>query len=180
MDWELIEKRDGWRAEIMPDPDPFPPDEPGDDVESGVYLTTTDNRYFSRNPKLLRDEDAAAACWSFPLYMYAHSGVALSLGPFSCPWDSGQVGFVRVKREGCGFRDDHARSVAEGYVDAWNRYLSGDVWGYRVLDPDGEETHSCWGYYGDEDARIEARNQLEYEIGRRRREQEKIELCWAW
>lgn len=34
-----------------------------------------------------------------PVYAYVHSGVALSTGPFSCPWDSGQSGFVYETKE---------------------------------------------------------------------------------
>ena len=34
-----------------------------------------------------------------PIYMYDHSGIALSTKPFSCPWDSGQVGFIFVSKE---------------------------------------------------------------------------------
>ena len=34
-----------------------------------------------------------------PLYLYDHSGITISLTPFSCPWDSGQVGFVVVPRK---------------------------------------------------------------------------------
>lgn len=30
------------------------------------------------------------------LYIYDHSGVAYSLNGFSCPWDSGQVGYLQV------------------------------------------------------------------------------------
>lgn len=29
-----------------------------------------------------------------PVYKYDHSGVAFSTRPFSCPWDSGQVGYI--------------------------------------------------------------------------------------
>ena len=29
-----------------------------------------------------------------PLYAYEHGMITVSTGPFSCPWDSGQVGFV--------------------------------------------------------------------------------------
>ena len=29
-----------------------------------------------------------------PLYLYDHSGITISTGPFSCPWDSGQVGYI--------------------------------------------------------------------------------------
>lgn len=29
-----------------------------------------------------------------PLYLYDHGGITMSTGPFSCPWDSGRVGFI--------------------------------------------------------------------------------------
>ena len=29
-----------------------------------------------------------------PLYLYDHSGITMSISPFSCPWDSGQVGWI--------------------------------------------------------------------------------------
>ena len=31
-----------------------------------------------------------------PLYLFDHSGITLSTTPFSCPWDSGQVGVIYV------------------------------------------------------------------------------------
>src|SRR5580692_11428356 len=29
-----------------------------------------------------------------PLYLYDHGGITMSTGPFLCPWDSGQVGYI--------------------------------------------------------------------------------------
>src|SRR4030042_1625044 len=34
-----------------------------------------------------------------PLFLYDHSGITMSTKPFSCPWDSGQVGYIYVTRE---------------------------------------------------------------------------------
>jgi len=34
-----------------------------------------------------------------PLFLYDHSGLRISLGPFGCPWDSGQVGWIYVSYE---------------------------------------------------------------------------------
>ena len=31
------------------------------------------------------------------VYMYEHSGISLSLSPFSCNWDSGSVGFAYIE-----------------------------------------------------------------------------------
>jgi len=33
-----------------------------------------------------------------PRFLYDHSGITMSTGPFSCPWDSGQVGFIYATR----------------------------------------------------------------------------------
>jgi hypothetical protein len=34
-----------------------------------------------------------------PIYMYEHGGIAVSTKPFSCRWDSGQIGFIFVSKE---------------------------------------------------------------------------------
>ena len=33
-----------------------------------------------------------------PVYLYDHSGITLKTSPFSCPWDSGMVGFIEPPR----------------------------------------------------------------------------------
>ena len=33
------------------------------------------------------------------LFMYQHGGVAVSLNPFSCPWDSGCCGYIQTNSE---------------------------------------------------------------------------------
>ena len=99
----------------------------------------------------------------FPLQAYIHGGVALSLGSFPCPWDSGHVGWVLVKesdhRDDFGEHGEARRRRAEALVEAWNQYLSGDVWGYVIADGDGEEVEhgSCWGFYGLDECIAEAK-----------------------
>jgi|TARA_Y100000034_G_scaffold70796_1_gene85367 hypothetical protein len=34
-----------------------------------------------------------------PLFLYDHSGITMSCAPFSCPWDSGQVGVIFMTPE---------------------------------------------------------------------------------
>lgn len=34
-----------------------------------------------------------------PLFLYDHSGITISTGPFSCPWDSGQVGWIYAEKK---------------------------------------------------------------------------------
>lgn len=98
-----------------------------------------------------------------PLYMYDHSGIALSLGreyPFDCQWDSGQLGYILIDREwlkehfGKKYFTQKIRQrllkAAEGNVKLYNDYLSGSVYGYQIEDTDGTEIDegSVWGFYG--------------------------------
>lgn len=96
-----------------------------------------------------------------PLYMYDHSGITISTEPFSCSWDSGQIGYVfitpqRAEELGVAIWDDEPWfdyiKRLEGYlkneVKMYDNYVTGDVYGYRVVDQEGNEEDSCWGYYG--------------------------------
>lgn len=90
--------------------------------------------------------------WYFPVFAYIHSGVMLSLGkgsyPFTCPWDTSFKGFALVKRiKGWSWTEEQAREKAQYPVDNWNDYLSGNVYGYEIVETDD----SCWGFYGDPD-----------------------------
>ena len=98
-----------------------------------------------------------------PLYMYDHSGQTISLSPFSCPWDSGQVGFVIIRREKMlkefgkkilskGLKNK-AIEFAKNEVETYDKFIRGEVFGYRI-DEDGD---SCWGFYSVKDAIEEAK-----------------------
>ena len=103
----------------------------------------------------------------FPLSAYIHSGVRLYLEDYKvCQWDSCQVGLVFVAKEEWKTRKS-AEKTAESYLKTWNDYLSGQVYGFRVLDKDEEEIGSCWGFYGDEgikDAIKEAQGEIDFNI----------------
>jgi len=104
-----------------------------------------------------------------PLYIYDHSGITISLSPFSCRWDSGQVGFVQVPRkkmiEEFGKKiftpalKARALEIAKGEVETLDCYVRGEVFGYVVDDDD-----SCWGYYSVEDALNEAKSIVDWII----------------
>jgi hypothetical protein len=105
--------------------------------------------------QLERDHDVLEI---LPLSMYDHSGITISTTPFSCPWDSGQIGFIladkddvrkafQVKRITARIR----KSVHDGLVGevkAYDQYLQGDVYGFILKDADGEDGESCWGFFG--------------------------------
>ena len=97
-----------------------------------------------------------------PLYLYDHSGLSMNTGGFSCPWDSGQVGFIFVRisdvKKEFGWRvltakrREQVLDYLRNEVEVYDQYLRGDVWGFVVEErtPDGEweESDSCWGFYG--------------------------------
>lgn len=69
-------------------------------------------------------------------------------------FDSGQIGFLLVTREESEIPEPD--KYAEGMVEEWNQYLSGDVWGFTVEDGDGNHIDSCWGFYGFDYCKTEA------------------------
>ena len=100
-----------------------------------------------------------------PLYLLDHSGITISTEPFSCPWDSGQVGWIYMPistaRENWsslpeGELHEAAERCLRAEVEEYDAYLRGDAWGYTIEDEHGDEIESCWGFLGEECARQEA------------------------
>lgn len=90
----------------------------------------------------------------FPIYMYDHSGITISTKPFSCPWDSGLLGYIyvtkeRVEREyGKNFKDLEkvkARLLRE--VEIMDVYLRGDIYVVNFVE-DGENIDTYGEIYG--------------------------------
>lgn len=120
---------------------------------------------------------------SLPLYLYDHSGITMSTTGFSCPWDSGQVGAIYATKETIRKELSRPRKLRRGQknpdllpikrvtkkdmarvlltlkeeVKTYDRYLTGNVYGYTVTDSDGDVIDSCGGFFGDvEDVHKEA------------------------
>ena len=94
-----------------------------------------------------------------PLYLYDHGGITISMGSFADSWDSGQVGWITLRKldayaewPQCDWAsvDAWAHHAMEAEVVEYDQYLTGDVWGAVIEDADGEELESCWGFFGDE------------------------------
>lgn len=104
-----------------------------------------------------------------PVYVYDHSGVCMNTTGFSCPWDSGRIGWIVCTRESLrriGFDSwkritkKRRKAILEWLrreVETYSAYMSGEVYGFQITenaDPDdperGEIVDSCWGYYGDD------------------------------
>lgn len=102
----------------------------------------------------MRDELELEYKWVFPVYMYDHGGTAFSLTKFSCPWDSGRVGFICVSEKDIWENfslgtdwDAKAYEIAEAELRTYGHYANGEIYGVRVFE-DTEEIDSCYGYYG--------------------------------
>jgi hypothetical protein len=93
------------------------------------------------------------------LYLYDHGGITMSCSPFSCPWDSGQVGYIYMtadairKEYGCKRITKAIREkvikLMQSEVKEYDCYLTGECYGYVIEDKEGNELESCWGFLGD-------------------------------
>lgn len=66
-----------------------------------------------------------------PVYMYEHSGIAFSTSPFSCPWDSGQIGFMVVSAE--KIRENfNIKRITKKYIDSTLEILNAELIDYSL------------------------------------------------
>ena len=161
-----------YTLEIVRDPFPANPREEFDHV---FTLHFTNNRYISGDETINPDRPLdPSGLIVFPVFAYIHSGVALSVAPFSCPWDSGQIGYATVSkadflREFFGnsarlltkARRARALEVLKIELEEFQAYIDGDVFGYVIKDADDNEIFSCWGYYGEQYAEEDGQAHLE-------------------
>lgn len=89
-----------------------------------------------------------------PVYMCDHSGLTISTTPFSCIWDSGQIGWVFITRSQSAEWGGDLDKAIEAEVSSYDHYLRGDCYGYEVIES-GEVVDSCWGYLGDQGYALE-------------------------
>ena len=91
-----------------------------------------------------------------PLYLYDHSGITMNTTGFSCPWDSGQVGWIyadkrRIEAEYGKVTPEtveKACQVLEGEVKSYDYFLTGQCYGFQLFRED-VEVDSCWGFLGE-------------------------------
>lgn len=153
-----------YTVKVVQDDDPMNPREEYDNLCTMVCFHRNYNlgdRKHGFTPESIREylsENRKTVFWK-PLYLYDHSGITISTGPFSCPWDSGQIGYIFVERDRFlkefGFKKmtkkakERLEALLEGEVEEYDNYLTGEVYGYRVEDEEGYHVESCWGYNGE-------------------------------
>jgi hypothetical protein len=177
MDTVHTEIHNGYKIEIHYDTDPC---NPRTDWDHETTMVCFHSRYNLGDEQFKTADECRAAVYpkgsfSLPLYLYDHSGITMNTTGFSCPWDSGLVGWIFITQEKAAEvwprREDEThnkwatrcREYLDGAVQEYNNYLTGNVYGYKVFEPlvpnadpddedDWDEIDSCWGFYGDYDS----------------------------
>ena len=158
---EVVEYK-GYRIEIYLDEDP---PNPRTEWDNFGHFVCFHGRYCLGDKHDMSLEDAeelekSKDVISLPLYLYDHSGLTIRTYPFSCPWDSGKIGFVYVTKEevrkeySCKLVTKKIKekviNLLRSEVEEYDNYLTGEVYGYRIVDDNEEERDSCWGFFGNE------------------------------
>ena len=104
---------------------------------------------------IIKEENPAVI---LPLYLYDHSGISISTSPFSCRWDSGQIGFILVSKkkalEEIGGKivtaklKERIEKQLEGEVETYDQYVRGEMYGFQIVDENDDIIDSCYGFFG--------------------------------
>jgi hypothetical protein len=172
------EKVGKYTVKVIQDEDPL---NPRKDFDQAAHMICFHRRYNLGDKHNMDVEELEELCkrkdvYSLPLYLYDHSGITMSTGPFSCRWDSGQVGRIYITREEylkCwGGKRVNKKKVYEhlrAEVEEYDQYLTGEVYGYHIEDETGECIDSCYGFFGDSKYALEegiaaAKGQIRWDI----------------
>ena len=124
--------------------------------------------------EIIKNEDVGVI---LPLYLYDHSGITMNTTGFHCPWDSGKVGFIFISKD--KIRHEYSKKriskqlinkvkeYLKAEVDVYDKYLTGDTYGYRITNTEtDEEVDSCWGFLGEENCMTEGESIAKYMVAK--------------
>ena len=108
------------------------------------------------------------------VWMYDHSGVTVCTaeenpwGSGWMAWDSGLAGVIvvdknKAKKEWTTDTKARAEKWLDGEIANLDTYCRGEIYGYEVLNADGEEIDSCWGFYDLDECIAEAKGYADYD-----------------
>ncbi len=165
------ERRGKFIASVRVDPDP---PNPRTEYENTTTMWCAHGRYDlgdqETNPwpnQAISEEQIAEHVGPLaiikPLYLYDHSGLMVSTTPFSCRWDSGQIGWVfisEVDATAHGLNPALIDKVLESEVKAYDRYLNNESYEWALHE--GEQyIEGCCGIDNQDHAWSEALSALE-------------------
>ena len=117
------------------------------------YDTNDFSGWEGMRTQIYKDHDIASIR---PIFMYDHSGITVSHSPFSCHWDSGQIGWHFVTKD--VYRDaygvkyiskkalENIRKLLDDELQNYNDYLCGEVYWWKIESDTIDE--SCSGFLG--------------------------------
>lgn len=142
------------------------------------YKSSDYNSFSEMKAAILKDSGRGAVI--LPIYAYIHSGVTISSSPFSCPWDSRQLGFIVATRESIleNFMvkritekiTEKTLAILEAEIKEYDQYIRGEAYAYEIFEVEydehgnelsREEIDSVGGYYSEEDCESDAKNIVE-------------------
>ena len=88
-----------------------------------------------------------------PIYAYEHGNITINTKPYSCRWDSGQIGVIYAYRDELkkhGYKtDDEIEYALNNEVKTFDDYCRGECYGFTLYDDSGEVLESVGGFLGD-------------------------------
>lgn len=114
---------------------------------------------------------------ALPVYLFDHGSISMNCGGFSCPWDSGQVGYIYASRDkareewGTPANPDETEEEfwerrMRQEVETYSQYLEGDVYGFVLEKARGYIQTTLF-----EDGEVEEGEGLEWE---------EVDSCWGF
>lgn len=120
-----------------------------------------------------------------PLYLYDHTVLRMKSGQFQgLPqghkrFDTMPVGFIyttetRIKEmfvtdKVTNEDRERAKKILQNEIDTYDKYISGQVYGYQIINPDGEYKDSCWSFYDTNNALQDAKGIINYQIQQKKK-----------
>lgn len=154
--------------------DVFPPN-PREEWDHLGTIYAEHSRYKVGDESFHNMEYDAPFAIQLPVYMYDHSGITISTDPFSCPWVSGQIGWICVTREKI-LKEWNRKKLSQKLLEKvkktlvaeiaeYDSYLSGECYYYSLEkkeDGEWEEIDSCGGFLGREHLMSHLKEQCSY------------------
>lgn len=152
-------------------------------IEKLNQIQNRDNDFWNMESEKVRKYFDKFYCY-LPVFAYEHGGITLKTSPFYDSFDSGIIGFIYVLKSKCLGEwkkkrwtkefENKIKNILKSEIEQFDDYLTGNCWGYEVVDENETFVDSLWGYIGHmklciEDAKslvdfeIKAREQQEWE-----------------
>ena len=116
------------------------------------YSFESFNEWFEENKKELV---------YLPVYGYEHSELTISTSPFSCSYDSGQLGYIYMTKDKATQYENPILAL-ENEVKTYDSWIRGECFYYVIFDEEEEILDSVGGYIGLENCRESAIDSAKY------------------